>query len=60
MRLTQIRKLGRYRNPATGRPVNVHQGQRVGRCGPVIFYLYRHERQFITERDFYHNWEKCE
>jgi hypothetical protein len=57
MKLTRIRKYGRYINPLTGRDVNVHVGTQVNRSNSVLFYLYRGKRILITDRDFYHNWK---
>jgi hypothetical protein len=58
MKLTRLRILGRYINPSTGRPVNVHKGTRANRGDNWYFYLYMGKRQFITEGDFYKNWKK--
>lgn len=52
MKLTAIRLLGRYVNPETGRPVNVHKARRVGRGG-VLFFYRSGKRVLITDRDFY-------
>lgn len=58
MRLTRIRLIGRYINPETGRPVNVHKGSRVGRSTDHLFYLFRQARVFINDSDFYSKWKK--
>ena len=60
MKLTNIRKIGRFINPETGRPVNVHQGRQVGRSNDVLFYLRSGIRQYITDRDFYNTWRKAD
>lgn len=58
MKLKNLRKLGRFINPETGRLVNVHKGRKIGYGVEVLFYLYRGSRIFITDADFYHNWKK--
>ena len=58
MKLTNLRNLGRYINPETKCPVNVHKGQKKGYSVEVLFYLYRGKRQFISDRDFYDKWVK--
>ncbi len=60
MRLTNLRKIGRFINPETGRPVNVHQGRQVGRSNDVLFYLVSGKRQIITDRSFYNDWRKAD
>ncbi len=57
MKITNRRLVGRYVNPATGRPVNIHKGQCSGGWDRY-FYLYRHARQFVAEGDF-RKWEKA-
>lgn len=57
MKLTRIRKQGRFKNPETGRFVNVHKGVRVGRGESWYFYLLRGKRQFITEKAFFESWK---
>ena len=58
MRLTNLRKLGRYINPETGNPVNVHKGRKKGYGVDVLVWYYRNKRQYITDRDFYTNWKE--
>jgi len=60
MRLSYNRILGRYINPETGRPVNVHTGRNMQRGTDLLYYLYRNKRVFITDRDFYNadQWQK--
>ena len=58
MRLTRLRKIGRFVNPETGRAVNVHQGRQVGRSNDVLFYLLKNRRMYITDSAFYHDWKK--
>jgi len=60
MKLTNIRIVGRYVNPETGRAVNVHKGRKKGYGCDVLFWLKSGKRQLITDRDFYHDWEKCD
>ena len=58
MKLTRLRQLGRFKNPDTGRFVNVHKGDRVGYGDAWYFYLFRGKRQFISEKDFFDRWKK--
>jgi len=58
MKLSHIRCLGRYLNPDTGRPVNVHKGNRKGYGTDHLFYAYRYKRVFISDADFYSKWKK--
>lgn len=60
MKLTNIKNLGRYKNPSTGRYVNVKKGKRVGRSTDHYFYLYKGKRQFINDSDFHSKdkWER--
>lgn len=57
MKLTRIRFLGRFINPATGAPVNVRKGKRVSGIGDVRFYLYRQKRVLIPENEFFSKWK---
>jgi hypothetical protein len=59
MKLTRCRILGRYINPDTGRPVNVHRGTRASRGDDWYFYLYMGKRHFIPEGDFRSNWKQA-
>jgi len=58
MRLSYNRKLGRYINPETGRPVNVHTGRNMQRGTDLLYFLRRGKRVFISDREFYHNWKE--
>ena len=58
MRLTNIRRMGRYVNPETGRPVNVHKGRKKGYGVDVMFWLLRGKRQFISDFEFSRSWKK--
>lgn len=58
MRLTNIRKLGRYENKETGQQVNIHKGQRPHSVGDVIFFIRSGERVQIPEADFYRGWKR--
>lgn len=57
MKLTNLRLVGRYINPATGKPVNVRKGRQVGRSVDILFYTYRGSRHLINARDFFNNWK---
>lgn len=58
MTLSRLRRVGRYINPETGRPVNVHKGRRMTRGTDHLFYLVRGRRVFIGDGDFYSRWQK--
>lgn len=58
MKLSNIRDYGRYINPETNRPVNVKKGRNPQRGTDHLFYLYRQQRQYISDVDFYDNWAK--
>ena len=57
MKLTGIRKIGRFINKDTGAEYNVHKGRRVGRSTDHYFYYHRSRRVFISDRDFHHGHE---
>jgi hypothetical protein len=57
IRLTNVRKLGRFRNKDTGQEYNVHKGRQVGRSVDMRFYLFRNKRVWISDPDFYHKHE---
>lgn len=48
MKLTRCRKLGRFINPETGKPVNVHKGYEVQGGWTRYYYLFRGERVLIA------------
>jgi len=58
LRLTNIRKLGRYQNNLDNRKLNIYKGRKKGRSIDVIYYLYRGKRILINDSDFYQNYEK--
>jgi len=58
MKLTRTRILGRYKNPQTGRPVNVHKGTRVDRSTDHLFFIRSGLRIFINDGEFYSKWTK--
>lgn len=57
MKLANIRLLGRYTNPATGKPFNIYKGRRVGYGTDYRFYLYRQRRVFVDEAEFFATWK---
>jgi hypothetical protein len=59
-KLSNIRKLGRYKNTETGSEYNIKKGRNMQRGTDLIFYLYRGKRQFISDRDFYSIYEKVQ
>lgn len=57
MKLRDIRPLGRYQRP-DGKEVNVKKGTQVGRSVSWYFYLFRNERVYIDQAEFYKDWKK--
>lgn len=53
MELSNIKNLGRYRNIITEKEYNVKNGYRKQRGTDHKFYLYRGNRIYINDRDFY-------
>lgn len=60
MKLSNTRLLGRYVNPTTGRPVNVHKGRNAKRGTSHRYYLVNGSRVFINDLEFYKEWKKTE
>lgn len=58
MKLTNIRPIGRYKNTLTGQTVNVKKGTKSGGRVDFLFYLYKGQRIFLNELDFYKEWRK--
>lgn len=58
MKLRNIRAIGRYKNKKSGEEYNIKKGTKVSRSTDHIFYLYRNQRQFISDKVFYSNYEK--
>lgn len=58
MRLKNIRRVGRFRHKESGKQVNIHQGDRHGRCGTYYFYLNIGKRQFLSNYEISKEWEK--
>lgn len=59
-KLSNIRPLGRYKNTETNKEYNIKKGRNLQRGTDLIFYLYRNSRIFISDRDFYNIYKKCE
>lgn len=57
-RLSNIKELGRYKNTETNKVYNLKKGRDLARGVDLIYYLYRRQRQFISDADFYHKHEK--
>jgi hypothetical protein len=53
IKLKGCRKLGRYVNPETGRPVNVYKGTNTQRGTDHLYFLRSGKRVFICQHDFY-------
>lgn len=58
MRLSNIKSLGRYRNAITGKEYNMKTGYRKERGTDHKFYLYRGSRVYLSDREFYDDYEK--
>ncbi len=56
MKLSNLKKKGRYLNRVTKKVVNIHTGRQVGRSVDVLFYYYRHKRKYISDWEFHHQW----
>lgn len=52
-KLSNIKKLGRYKNIETGKEYNLKKGRNMQRKTDLIFYLYRGKRIFVSDFDFY-------
>jgi hypothetical protein len=59
-KLTMIRKVGRFKNKATGQTVNLHRGKKKGTGFDLTFYLYRGHRVLVPDGDISTTWEKVE
>jgi len=57
-KLSNLRIIGRYRNPETGNPVNIHKGTKVGYGTDILFYLQYRKRIYLSELEFYQKWIK--
>jgi len=57
IKMTNIRKVGRFINPDTNRPVNVHKGRRVGRSTDHYFWILRGTRQIISQDEYFKKWK---
>lgn len=58
MKLENIRHVGRFTNPDTGKPVNVKKGKQVSRSVDHYFFLRSGKRVFIDLSGFYDKWKK--
>lgn len=54
MKLSNIRKMGRFKNTETGQTYNIHKGRYMTRGTDVLFYLYKGKRIFISDYDYFH------
>jgi len=53
IRLKNTRGIGRYRNDETGKEVNIKKGNCLNRGYSYYFYLYRGNRVFIPEAEYF-------
>lgn len=60
MKLSYIKYIGRYKNTKTGQMVNIRQGRNTQRGTDLLFYLYKGSRVFISDMEFYSEWQKIE
>lgn len=58
MRITNIRKVGRFKNLETEQEYNVYKGQRTSRSTTHYFYLYRNKRILIPDSEYFNNHTK--
>jgi SH3-like domain-containing protein len=58
MKLSNIRNLGRFHNKEQNKTVNIRTGRKVGYGVDLLFYLKSGSRVFVSDKDFYDNWEK--
>lgn len=58
MRLKNIRQIGRYKHKQTDQQANIKKGHNSQRGTDHHFYTYRGKRVFITDAEFYNQWEK--
>lgn len=52
-KLSNIRELGRYKNIVTLQEYNLKKGRVSQRSVDLIFYIYRGNRVFISDKEFY-------
>lgn len=57
MKLSRLRIIGRFKNPDTGREVNVHKGRNNARGTDHLFYIRSGARVFINDSEFYKKWK---
>ena len=60
MRLTNIIPIGRFKNIETGKEYNLKKGRNLERGTDVVFYLFRGQRVFVSDSDFYKKYIKNE
>ena|GEM_PF-7119635 len=56
MKIRYKYRVGRFVNPSTGRPVNIHAGQRRDNGCDVYYFVYRFKRIFVGEE--FRSWRK--
>jgi hypothetical protein len=54
-RLSNIKPIGRFKNSDSKKEVNLKSGKNRQRGTDHIFYLYRGQRVFVSDADFYSN-----
>jgi hypothetical protein len=55
MKLRNLIKVGRFVNPETNKPVNIHKGTRAGRCDDWYFFIRSGKRVYVGES--FRNWQ---
>lgn len=58
MKLTNLRKVGRFRNKSTNKEVNIHKGKKPGYSTDTYFYLYMGKRIYISCQELSAEWER--
>ena len=53
MKLSNIRRVGRFRNTETNKEYNIKKGRQKDRSVDILFYIYRGKRIIISDMDFY-------
>jgi hypothetical protein len=58
-RISNTKKLGIYKNTITGKEYDLRRGTNKQRGVDLIFYFNKGKRQFISDKDFYSIYVKC-
>lgn len=58
MKLSNIRKMGRFKNELLKKEVNIWKGFRKGYGTSHYFYYYRGKKVLIPQNEYFENWIK--